>query len=288
MTAAPTFTGTVTTDLIKASDATSTATIISSKTASIYVPPTAVNISIVGNTGVALGSGTGVNVGVFGVGFAKSDVSGDAGIGVWGYGNANNFNSSEIGVRAMCADTAGARALQCCSGPLTAPVEVAYIDGSGNIFGQNMTAATGTAAAPSISFNGYSGTGFSNAGGSVGVSFAGALGMGLNWNDAGNIQLPSTGNLTWSGGGVNSTSNTAISRASSNIVQIGMTGSTPDASGQLNLATILLTAAGGAPTSALTAGTAGEIIYYNGLLYFCSVTGAATHATWNKLNMTAV
>ena len=40
--------------------------------------------------------------------------------------------------------------------------------------------------------------------------------------------------------------------------------------------------------SAGTAGTAGEIIYYSGLLYFCSVTGAAGSATWNKLNMTAV
>ena len=47
-------------------------------------------------------------------------------------------------------------------------------------------------------------------------------------------------------------------------------------------------AASGAPTSAGTAGTAGETIYYSGLLYFCSVTGAAGSATWNKLSMTAV
>ena len=45
---------------------------------------------------------------------------------------------------------------------------------------------------------------------------------------------------------------------------------------------------GSAPTSVGTAGTAGEILYFNGVLYFCSVTGAAGAATWNKLNMTAV
>jgi hypothetical protein len=51
---------------------------------------------------------------------------------------------------------------------------------------------------------------------------------------------------------------------------------------------VFMAAASGAPTSAGTAGTAGEIIYYSGLLYFCSVTGAAGSATWNKLSMTAV
>lgn len=45
---------------------------------------------------------------------------------------------------------------------------------------------------------------------------------------------------------------------------------------------------GAAPTSAGTAGTAGQIAYTGGVLYFCSVSGAAGSATWNKLNMTAV
>jgi hypothetical protein len=55
-----------------------------------------------------------------------------------------------------------------------------------------------------------------------------------------------------------------------------------------NVGAVYLTAASGAPTSAGTAGTAGEIIYYGGNLYFCSVTGAAGSATWNKLSMTSV
>ena len=50
----------------------------------------------------------------------------------------------------------------------------------------------------------------------------------------------------------------------------------------------LAKAAAGAPTSVGTAGTIGQIIRYGGVLYFCSVTGAAGSATWNSLNMTAV
>ena len=37
----------------------------------------------------------------------------------------------------------------------------------------------------------------------------------------------------------------------------------------------LAKAAAGAPTSVGTAGTIGQIIRYGGVLYFCSVTGAA-------------
>jgi hypothetical protein len=55
-----------------------------------------------------------------------------------------------------------------------------------------------------------------------------------------------------------------------------------------DVTTIFWTAAGAAPTSAGTAGTAGQFIYYSGLLYFCSVTGSAGSATWNKLSMTTV
>lgn len=49
-----------------------------------------------------------------------------------------------------------------------------------------------------------------------------------------------------------------------------------------------LAAVAASPTSAGTAGIAGQIVYFGGLLYFCSITGAAGSATWNKLNMTAV
>lgn len=50
-------------------------------------------------------------------------------------------------------------------------------------------------------------------------------------------------------------------------------------------------AAAAAPTSTSgggTAGTIGQIVRFNGVLYFCSVTGVAGSATWNSLNMTAV
>ena len=51
---------------------------------------------------------------------------------------------------------------------------------------------------------------------------------------------------------------------------------------------VQMSAASAAPTSAGTAGTAGQIVYYGGNLYFCSVTGTAGAATWNKVNLTAV
>jgi hypothetical protein len=80
---------------------------------------------------------------------------------------------------------------------------------------------------------------------------------------------------------------TGISRISPGIVGIG-TGTSGNTAGTLAFTTALMTASAAAPTSAGTAGTAGQIIYYNGLLYFCSVTGAAGSATWNKLSMTSV
>lgn len=56
----------------------------------------------------------------------------------------------------------------------------------------------------------------------------------------------------------------------------------------LSIGEVLMGDFGSAPTSAGTAGTAGEIVYHAGILYFCSVTGAAGAATWNKFNLTAV
>jgi hypothetical protein len=51
---------------------------------------------------------------------------------------------------------------------------------------------------------------------------------------------------------------------------------------------LFLLSNGSAPTSAGTAGTAGEIVYSGTNLYICTVTGAAGAATWNKVNLTAV
>ena len=78
---------------------------------------------------------------------------------------------------------------------------------------------------------------------------------------------------------------TGISRLGAASLAVG-NGTAGDYSGSLKLTTLQMAASSGAPTSAGTAGTAGEIIYYSGVLYFCSVTGTAGHATWNILNMT--
>jgi hypothetical protein len=82
-------------------------------------------------------------------------------------------------------------------------------------------------------------------------------------------------------------SDTCISRLGAASIAVG-NGTASDVSGSLSLKTILMTASAGAPTSAGTAGTAGQIIYYSGLAYLCTVTGSAGSATWNKLNLTAV
>jgi hypothetical protein len=78
------------------------------------------------------------------------------------------------------------------------------------------------------------------------------------------------------------TPDTSISRASANVIQIGSTGGTPDASGTLKLAKVSIVSAG-APTNAATAGTQGDIIQYGGYIYLCVVTGVAGAATWAKL-----
>ena len=51
---------------------------------------------------------------------------------------------------------------------------------------------------------------------------------------------------------------------------------------------VFLTAAAGAPTSAGTAGTAGQVLYFGGFLYLCTVTGVSGSATWTKISSTSV
>jgi hypothetical protein len=78
-----------------------------------------------------------------------------------------------------------------------------------------------------------------------------------------------------------------ISRLGAASLAVG-NGTAGDVSGNISAKTHTVTASAGAPTSVGTAGTVGQIIMYAGVLYFCSVTGAAGAATWNSLNMTAV
>jgi hypothetical protein len=108
------------------------------------------------------------------------------------------------------------------------------------------------------------------------INIAGLLlgsGMPIHWQSATSIFSGSI--------------DTGLSRTAAAVLAVG-NGTQGDNSGELNLKTLLLAASAGAPTSAGTAGTAGQLIYFSGLVYFCSVTGAAGSATWNKLNMTAV
>ena len=58
--------------------------------------------------------------------------------------------------------------------------------------------------------------------------------------------------------------------------------------GSSGFVSMQLADAGAAPTSAGTAGTAGQFAWHGALLYFCSVTGVAGSAHWNSVNLTAV
>ena len=83
------------------------------------------------------------------------------------------------------------------------------------------------------------------------------------------------------------TADTGISRLGAASLAIG-NGTAGNTTGILTLKEIVLSDFGSAPTSAGTAGTQGQVVTHGGILYFCSATGAAGSATWNKLNMTAV
>jgi hypothetical protein len=80
---------------------------------------------------------------------------------------------------------------------------------------------------------------------------------------------------------------TGISRLGAASLAIG-NGTAGNTTGQITATTFTVAASGAAPTSAGTAGTVGQIITHGGFMYFCSVTGAAGAATWNKLTMSAV
>ena len=160
-------------------------------------------------------------------------------------------------------------------------------DFSGNVslnsilFGNNAASAlsynpSGVLGRPTIVVNVAGGlsTGDNNLNG-IGLA-AGVLVLGINagiyWNLTGDLNYPI---------------DTGISRLGAGSLAIG-NGTLGDKSGNISAQTHTVTASSGAPTSAGTAGTIGQIIAYGGFLYYCSVTGGAGSATWNKLTMTAV
>ncbi len=111
-------------------------------------------------------------------------------------------------------------------------------------------------------------------------------GWAMNYRNPG-LELGSIAPVWWDSGGPGTGADTSVSRTAAATVGIG-NGAQGDTSGTLQFKTAILTASASAPTSAGTAGTVGQIIAHGGVLYFCSVTGAAGAATWNSLNMTAV
>jgi hypothetical protein len=61
-----------------------------------------------------------------------------------------------------------------------------------------------------------------------------------------------------------------------------------DNNGKLYTTALQMNASTAAPTSAATAGTAGQLIYHGSLLYLCTVTGLAGSATWTKVTVVLV
>ena len=104
----------------------------------------------------------------------------------------------------------------------------------------------------------------------------------------GGIQFVPGGIVSWNPtSAFSGSSDTGISRLGAASLAIG-NGTAGDFTGTLKLTTLQMAASGAAPTSAGTAGTAGQIIYNGALAYLCTVTGAAGAATWTKFNLTAV
>jgi hypothetical protein len=84
------------------------------------------------------------------------------------------------------------------------------------------------------------------------------------------------------------TPDTGISRLGAASLAIG-NGTANDVSGNISAKIHTLSDFGSAPTSAGTAGTVGQIVMHNGVLYFCSVTGPGGGATqWNTITLVPI
>ena len=158
-----------------------------------------------------------------------------------------------------------------------------------------LSVGSGTQTSPAINISSNVGQtqGFYSIGNNqVSITFGGSGTIG-GWTLTGGGTIPTyshskAGVIGFAAGNTPGTEvDTAFSRTSAGVIAVG-NGTASDTSGALTLKNIFMSDFGSAPTSAGTAGTAGEIVYHSGLLYFCSVTGGVGAATWNKLNMTAV
>lgn len=117
----------------------------------------------------------------------------------------------------------------------------------------------------------------------------------LLWTGRSNISSPTNGNVclknqAGTSFGLLQLGGVTNSFGALKLVGAGLSARLADDSADTTLTTIgvIHSDFGSAPTSAGTAGTAGQVVAHGGFLYYCSVTGAAGAATWNKLNMTVV
>jgi len=117
-----------------------------------------------------------------------------------------------------------------------------------------------------------------------------AIGNGTAGDYSGSLKLthlvfPSAGDETWNG-------DTSISRVSPNVIQIGNTSGTPDASGTLKCAT-LIEGSTLTPASATTAGVTGQIAWQGtngttGQIFICTSGGTAGSAIWMAATLAKV
>jgi hypothetical protein len=111
-------------------------------------------------------------------------------------------------------------------------------------------------------------------------------------NVVGGVNVSSESELGWANSTNITTIDTSISRASANVVQIGNTGGTPDASGTLKCAT-LIEGATLTPASATTAGVTGQIAWQGtngttGQIFICTAGGSAGGAIWMAATLAKV
>ncbi len=124
------------------------------------------------------------------------------------------------------------------------------------------------------------------AGNYTAINASGTIYLGINGGTT--MRVVSNYVILGSGIPLQFTGDTGISRLSGASLAIG-NGTANDVTGQITAKIHTLSDFGSAPTSAGTAGTVGQIVMHNGVLYFCSVTGPGGGATqWNTITLVPI
>jgi hypothetical protein len=179
------------------------------------------------------------------------------------------------------------------SGVATSTNLAISISGGNSNFGPGqIIVSNGAVNAPSLAFSDSLKAGFiSTANGISGAIFTIGDGQTLLRTDyAFGMTVMDSGGIGFST--QNTTSeitgrDTSLSRLAAGSIAIG-NGTLLDKSGALFLTTLNMVASAAAPTSAATAGTAGQLIAHGALLYYCSTSGTAGSAAWNQISMVAI